>query len=229
MTCAACVAHIESSLMKLEGVEEAHVNLATETAKIQYILGLESISSIRLAITNSGYSSSYIEQEELGYGSTNRAQKRIVQQAIVSLLGAGFIMLGMVSSLASQLPFQGEYLAFIIASIVQFWAGRQFYTSTWNATKHRTTNMNTLIAVGTSTAYLYSTFAVLGKLFGLSDAFPETYFSTSCAIIGMVLLGRYLESKSRRRATDAIKSLLDLAPKTANTVSYTHLTLPTKA
>ena len=216
MTCAACVAHIESSLMKLEGVEEAHVNLATETAKIQYIPGLESISSIRLAITNSGYSSSYIEQEELGYGSTNRAQKRIVQQAIVSLLGAGFIMLGMVSSLASQLPFQGEYLAFIIASIVQFWAGRQFYTSTWNATKHRTTNMNTLIAVGTSTAYLYSTFAVLGKLFGLSDAFPETYFSTSCAIIGMVLLGRYLESKSRRRATDAIKSLLDLAPKTAN-------------
>ena len=216
MTCAACVAHIESSLMKLEGVEEAHVNLATETAKIQYIPGLESISSIRLAITNSGYSSSYIEQEELGYGSTNRAQKRIVQQAIVSLLGAGFIMLGMISSLASQLPFQGEYLAFIIASIVQFWAGRQFYTSTWNATKHRTTNMNTLIAVGTSTAYLYSTFAVLGKLFGLSDAFPETYFSTSCAIIGMVLLGRYLESKSRRRATDAIKSLLDLAPKTAN-------------
>ena len=98
MTCAACVSHIESSLKKLEGVEEAHVNLATETAKIQYIPGLESISSIRLAITNSGYSSSYIEQEELGYGSTNRAQKRIVQQAIVSLLGAGFIMLGMVSS-----------------------------------------------------------------------------------------------------------------------------------
>ncbi len=216
MTCAACVSHIESSLKKLEGVEEAHVNLATETAKIQYIPGLESISSIRLAITNSGYSSSYIEQEELGYGSTNRAQKRIVQQAIVSLLGAGFIMLGMVSSLASQLPFQSEYLSFIIASIVQFWAGRQFYTSAWNATKHRTTNMNTLIAVGTSTAYIYSTFAILGKLFGLSDAFPETYFSTSCAIIGMVLLGRYLESKSRRRATDAIKSLLDLAPKTAN-------------
>ena len=216
MTCAACVSHIESSLKKLEGVEEAHVNLATETAKIQYIPGLESISSIRLAITNSGYSSSYMEQEDLGYGSTKRAQKRIVQQAIVSLLAAGFIMLGMVSNLASQLPFQSQYLSFIIASIVQFWAGRQFYTSAWNATKHRTTNMNTLIAVGTSTAYIYSTFAILGKLFGLSDAFPETYFSTSCAIIGMVLLGRYLESKSRRRATDAIKSLLDLAPKTAN-------------
>ena len=96
MTCAACVSHVESSLLKLEGVEEAYVNLATETAKVQYIPGLESISSIRLAITNSGYSSSYIEKEELGYGSTDRSQKRIIQQAVVSLLGAGFIMLGMV-------------------------------------------------------------------------------------------------------------------------------------
>ena len=223
MTCAACVSHVESSLLKLEGVEEAYVNLATETAKVQYIPGLESISSIRLAITNSGYSSSYIEKEELGYGSTDRSQKRIVQQAAVSLLGAGFIMLGMVPNLASQLPFQNEYLSFVIATIVQFWAGRQFYTSSWNAARHRTTNMNTLIAVGISTAYLYSTFAVLGKIFGLNDAFPETYFSASCAIIGMVLLGRYLESKSRRRATDSIKLLLDMAPKTANIIKGTDI------
>ena len=223
MTCAACVSHVESSLLKLEGVEEAYVNLATETAKVQYIPGLESISSIRLAITNSGYSSSYIEKEELGYGSTDRSQKRIVQQAVVSLLGAGFIMLGMVPNLGSALPFQNEYLSFVIATIVQFWAGRQFYTSSWNAARHRTTNMNTLIAVGISTAYLYSTFAVLGKIFGLNDAFPETYFSASCAIIGMVLLGRYLESKSRRRATDSIKLLLDMAPKTANIIKGTDI------
>lgn len=223
MTCAACVSHVESSLLKLEGVEEAYVNLATETAKVQYIPGFESVSSIRLAITNSGYSSSYIEKEELGYGSTDRSQKRIVQQAAVSLLGAGFIMLGMVPGLASPLPFQNEYLSFVIATIVQFWAGRQFFTSAWNAARHRTTNMNTLIAVGTSTAYLYSTFAILGKFFGINDAFPETYFSTSCAIIGMVLLGRYLESKSRRRATDSIKSLLDMAPKTANIIKGTDI------
>ena len=223
MTCAACVSHVESSLLKLEGVEEAYVNLATETAKVQYIPGLESISSIRLAITNSGYSSSYIEKEELGYGSTDRSQKRIIQQAVVSLLGAGFIMLGMVPNLGSALPFQNEYLSFVIATIVQFWAGRQFYTSSWNAARHRTTNMNTLIAVGISTAYLYSTFAVLGKIFGLNDAFPETYFSASCAIIGMVLLGRYLESKSRRRATDSIKLLLDMAPKTANIIKGTDI------
>ena len=207
MTCAACVSHVESSLLKLEGVEEAYVNLATETAKVQYIPGLESISSIRLAITNSGYSSSYIEKEELGYGSTDRSQKRIIQQAVVSLLGAGFIMLGMVPNLGSALPFQNEYLSFVIATIVQFWAGRQFYTSAWNAARHRTTNMNTLIAVGTSTAYLYSTFAVLGKIFGLNDAFP----------------GRYLESKSRRRATDSIKLLLDMAPKTANIIKGTDI------
>ena len=70
MTCAACVSHIENSILKLMGVEEVFVNLPTETAKVRYIPGLESVSSIKSAITNAGYSSTYIDQDELGYGST---------------------------------------------------------------------------------------------------------------------------------------------------------------
>ncbi|MDC0034732.1 heavy metal translocating P-type ATPase [Chloroflexi bacterium] len=221
MTCAACVSHIETSLSNLIGVEEASVNLATETAKVRYIPGFESISSIRLAITNAGYSSSYIDKEELGYGSTERGQKLIIQQAGASLSGAAFIMFGMIPNFVSLLPFDHQYVAFAIGTIIQFWAGSQFYTSAWSAARHQTTNMNTLIAVGTSTAYLYSAFVVVSDFLGINDSFNETYFGTSCAIIGMVLLGRYLESKSRRRATDSIKALMQMAPKMATTIQGT--------
>ena len=227
MTCAACVSQIETSISELDGVEEALVNLASETAKIKYVPGLESISSIRRAISSAGYSSSYVDKEEFGYASTERAQRLIIQQAIVSLLGAGFIMFAMIPNVVSLIPFDYQYLAFIIASIIQFWAGSQFYTSAWNAAKHRTTNMNTLIAVGTSTAYLYSAFVAISDFLGINDSFNETHFGTSCAIIGMVLLGRYLESKSRRRATDSIKSLIEMAPKMATIIQDTELkTIP---
>ena len=223
MTCAACVSHIENSISKLAGVEEALVNLATETAKVRYIPGFESISSIRLAITNAGYSSSYLDKEELGYGSTERAQRLIIQQALASLSGAAIIMFAMIPNFVSLLPFNHQYLAFIIATVIQLWAGSQFYKSSLSAAKHRTTNMNTLIAVGTSAAYLYSAFVVISDLLGINNSFSETHFGTSCAIIGMVLLGRYLESKSRMRATDSIKSLMEIAPKMANTIRGTEV------
>ena len=83
--------------------------------------------------------------------------------------------------------------------------------------------MNTLIAVGTSAAYLYSAFVVISDFLGINNSFSETHFGTSCAIIGMVLLGRYLESKSRMRATDSIKSLMEIAPKMANTIRGTEV------
>ena len=221
MTCAACVSHIENSILKLMGVEEVFVNLPTETAKVRYIPGLESVSSIKSAITNAGYSSTYIDQDELGYGSTARAQRLIIKQAISSLLGAAFIMFAMIPNFVSLLPFHHQYLSFVIATIIQFWAGSQFYSSAWSAARHRTTNMNTLIAVGTSTAYLYSAFVVLSNLLEMSGSYGETHFGTSCAIIGMVLLGRYLESKSRRKATDSIKSLMAIAPKMATVIHGT--------
>ena len=142
MTCAACVSHIENSILKLMGVEEVFVNLPTETAKVRYIPGLESVSSIKSAITNAGYSSTYIDQDELSYGSTARAQRLIIQQAISSLLGAAFIMFAMIPNFVSLLPFHHQYLSFVIATIIQFWAGSQFYSSAWSAARHRTTNMN---------------------------------------------------------------------------------------
>ena len=99
---------------------------------------------------------------------------------------------------------------------VLFWAGSQFYTGAWGALKHGTSNMNTLIAVGTSVAYLYSVAATLlhGTSF-FAGYGAETYFDTSTAIIGLVLVGRYLEARAKGRASDAIKALMGLRPRTA--------------
>ncbi|MCH7801928.1 MAG: copper-translocating P-type ATPase, partial [Chloroflexi bacterium] len=121
--------------------------------------------------------------------------------------------------LVNWLPFDMDYLLLVLAAPIQFWAGRQFYASAWGAAKHYTSNMNTLIAVGTSVAFFYS---VVVTLFGDTSFFDgqaaETYFDTSTAIIGLVLLGKFMEARAKSRASNAIKALMGLQPKTARVV-----------
>ena len=110
-------------------------------------------------------------------------------------------------------------LIFVIATTVQFWAGADIYRAAWAATKHRTTNMNTLVALGTGVSYVYSTFVTLWP--GLAEKWGlplHVYFETSLVIIALVLMGRWLEQRARRRTADAIKALVGLAPKTARVV-----------
>jgi len=123
--------------------------------------------------------------------------------------------------LKTALPFRLDFLLLALATPVQFWAARQFYSTAWGALKHRTSNMNVLIATGTSVAYFYSvavTFSHGSALFQGYDA--ETFFDTSTAIIGLVLLGRYLEARAKGRASDAIKALIGLQPRTARVVHH---------
>jgi Cu+-exporting ATPase len=116
-------------------------------------------------------------------------------------------------------PFEMNYLLLVLATPIQFWAGKQFYRGAWGALKHGTSNMNTLIAVGTSVAYLYSVAVTLFSGTGFFQGFDvETFFDTSTAIIGLVLLGKYLEARAKSRASNAIKALMGLQPKTARVV-----------
>jgi Cu+-exporting ATPase len=109
-----------------------------------------------------------------------------------------------------------EYLLWALATPVQFWAGWRFYKSAWGALKHRTTDMNTLIAVGTSAAYIYSVIATLfPNLFTSNGLTANVYFDTSSAIITLILLGRYLEARAKGQTSEAIKKLIGLQPKTA--------------
>ena len=110
-------------------------------------------------------------------------------------------------------------LIFVIATGVQFWAGAEIYRAAWAAAKHRTTNMNTLVALGTGVSYVYSTFVTLWP--GLAEKWRlplHVYFETSLIIVALVLMGRWLEQRARRRTASAIKALVGLAPKTARVV-----------
>ena len=220
MTCAACVSHVERALTGVEGVADASVNLATERASVEYVPGLAGVSDLRHAVEDSGYSITAIAGDEsddtLAAGDAAELKRKFVFSLAVA---AGIMALMAVPGLLDRLPFDINLLLLALATPVQFWAGRQFYVSAWSAAKHLTSNMNTLIAIGTSAAYLYSAAVTLfGQTAFFEGRSTDTYFETSAAIIGLVLLGRFLESRAKRRASSAMLALIRLQPRSARVI-----------
>ncbi|MBM3934800.1 MAG: copper-translocating P-type ATPase [SAR202 cluster bacterium] len=222
MTCASCVRHVEHALSGVDGVRSATVNLATEKATVEYAPGAVSLGDLRFAVEDAGYSIAGVG-DDVGEDETPRDQKLLLAKVALSLGVSFFIMvlMSLPHDITMDLPFRMELLLLALATPVQFWAGWRFYASTWGALKHFTANMNTLIAVGTSVAYFYSVFATIffnSSFFRSFEA--HTYFETSTAIIGLVLLGKYLEARAKRRASNAIKALIGLQPQTARVVRH---------
>ena len=216
MISASCVSRIQGALETVEGVELANVSLATESATVEYVPGAATVTDLREAIESVGYSVTGVVVEG-GGDAVARELWALKWKAGISLGVAAVIMAAMVSPAdLSGLPVGVDWIFFALATPVQFWAGRQFYGSAWNALKHRTANMDTLIATGTSVAYLYSAavtiFAGSAVLEGRATG---TYFDTSTAIVGLVLLGRYLEVRAKGRASNAVRALIGLQPRRA--------------
>ena len=217
MTCAACVSHVEHALTDVEGVASASVNLATERASVEYAPGLTGIADLRHAVEDAGYGAAPVINDSWDEAAADGDLRGLKLKFIASLAAAVAIMALMAAPAAHDLlPFKMDYLLLALAAPVQLWAGLVFYKSAWSAARRLTSNMNTLVAVGTSVAFAYS--AVV-TLFGDSAFFDgratETYFDTSTAIIGLVLFGRFLEARAKRRASNAIHALMGLQPATA--------------
>ncbi|MFC1947788.1 heavy metal translocating P-type ATPase [Chloroflexota bacterium] len=212
MTCAACVARVEEALSGVPGVVSASVNLASEKATVEYTEGT-SISDLKAAVHDAGYElGSEAETLEDVTAASQRELRGVRNRFITAAVLAAAIMLLM------WLPdFTGKkYLLWALATPVQFWAGLRFYRGAWGALKHRTTDMNTLVAVGTSAAYFYSVVAVLfPTIFTGTGVEAALYFDTSAMIIALILLGRFLETRARGQTSEAIKKLIGLNPKTA--------------
>jgi Cu+-exporting ATPase len=215
MTCASCVARVEEALSSVPGVVSANVNLASEKATVEYIEGT-AIADMRRAVREAGYElgseAETLEDVTLAAQRETRALRNRVIFAAV--LGA----IIMVLSFSPAFPGKA-YLLWALATPVQFWAGWRFYRGAWGALGHRTADMNTLIAVGTSAAYLYSVIAILFPgLFTAGGLMPDLYFDTSSVIIALILLGRFLEARARGQTSAAIKKLIGLQPKTARII-----------
>jgi len=214
---------IEATLNQLAGVLDASANPATEQVNVTFVPGTVAPSDLREAIRSAGYEPGEIasadaleiEMERLAHSSEIR---KLWTKVIVSAVAASAIMVLMfVPAIGRNIGMTWvNVLALVLATPVQFWAGWQFYTSAIAAARHRTSNMNTLIALGTSVAYGYS---LLVTVFGgLVEGEEPTYFDTSAMIIGIILIGRLLEARAKGNASEAIRALMAMQPRTAHVI-----------
>jgi len=214
--CASCVQAIERRLLQQKGIIKAVVNLATAKAKVEYIPSEINLPEIKKAIEDTGYRVLEIPEEEDAV--RKKEYQDLKAKFLTGVALAVFIFLGSMPHLFPYIPdfLQYHYVLWILATPVQFWIGWQFYKGAWGAFKHRNADMNTLIAVGTSAAYLYSVIATLFPSFFVSGGIrPQVYFDTSAMIIVLILFGRLLEARAKGRTSDSIKKLIGLQPKTA--------------
>jgi P-type Cu+ transporter len=221
MHCSSCVETIETTLREIGGVVSVNVNFGTEKATIEFVTDKVSLTEVKRAIRESGYEPLDAERENL-VNEEKKAQERetktLRNKFIFSAAVGLIVFLGSMNEWFPWMPniFKNWITLFILTTPVQFWAGWQFYKGALAALKHSRTDMNTLITLGTSSAYLYSVVATFfPQLFRAGGIEPSTYFDTSTIIISLILLGRFLELKARGKTNEAIRKLIGLGAKTA--------------
>ena len=216
MTCAACVSRVEEALSGVPGVVSANVNLASEKATVEYLDGTE-FADLRRVVKEAGYELGPEAETLEDVSTAARRETRAVRNRLIlaAALAIPIFILMWVPDFAGKV-----YLLWALATPVQFWAGWRFYRGMWGALKHRTADMNTLIAVGTSAAYFYSVIAVLfPELFTAGGLEAHVYFDTSAMIITLITLGKFLEARAKGQTSEAIKKLIGMQPKTATVIS----------
>ncbi|MBF0519139.1 MAG: copper-translocating P-type ATPase [Nitrospirae bacterium] len=215
MSCAACAASTERAIQSLSGVLEAGVNIATHKATVTYNPALTSPEEIAVAVKRAGYTA-VITGNNSSDVETNTERNTLKIHLIISATLSAVIMAG---SMFTVPVLSYPWLLLIFASVVQFWPGAMFYKAALSALKHFSSNMNTLVAVGTSAAYFYSAFEVLfPNAIHHYGEHPHLYFETAAVIITFVLMGRFLELTARGRTSEAIKKLIELQALTASVI-----------
>lgn len=228
MSCASCARSIEKVISNLPGVVECNVNFSTEQATVTYDVNTIQASQICQSVSKIGYSA-YPLPETAAAEDTEKADRKVEQQDLQrKVLVAGILsillIIGTVEHLGISLPRNLQWLAYpwiqlILAFPVQFWVGRSFYQKAISALRHRSADMNTLIALGTTVAYGYSVWTTVNPGFFISQGLqPEVYFEASAVIITLTLLGRLLENRAKGKTSDAMYKLMGLQPKTARVV-----------
>ncbi len=217
MTCASCVARVEKALQKVPGVDRAAVNLATESARVHFVGDAGELGPLlRRAVRDAGY------------------EPRAAEAALAEREGgpwAGFLPvgIGLLLSAPLVLPMLGlpfgwhwmppPWVQFLLATPVQFWLGARFYRAAWHALKARSGNMELLVSIGTTAAWLLSMWLWLGKSHPPGHE-PHLYFEGAAVVITLVRLGKWLEERAKRQTTAAIRALHALRPEVAHLIDW---------
>lgn len=222
MSCASCVSHVQNALQKVPGVSQARVNLAERSA---LVMGTASADALVQAVSHAGYSAEVIdddqERRERQQATANAAVKRFRWQAIVALLvGVPVMVWGMIGdNMMLSESNHNIWLAIgILTLAVMVFAGGHFYRNAWRSLMNGAATMDTLVALGTGAAWLYSIAVNLWPQY-FPMAARHLYYEASAMVIGLINLGHMLEQRARQRSSKALERLLDLTPPSARVVS----------
>ncbi|NDJ17994.1 heavy metal translocating P-type ATPase [Myxacorys almedinensis] len=232
MSCASCASNIEDAIRSVPGVSNCNVNFGAERAAIEYDSKRVNLGQIQHAIAEAGYSSVPLQDQELITGEddaekTQRLRKfrHLRQKTIVAGIISVILIVGslpMMTGLA--LPFipmwlHNYWFQLILSTPVMFWCGAEFFINAWKAFNRHTATMDTLVALGTGSAYLYSLIATLFPGFFLAQGLPpDVYFEAANVIITLILLGRLLEMRARGQTSEAIRKLIGLQARDARII-----------
>jgi len=210
MTCTACSTRIEKKLKRTPGIIDASINLAIETGTVKFIKGAISEQDIIKIIRETGYDAKIYKRDEKDDLKEEELKNKKRMFIISAIFSFPLILLMFVHIFKIKFLFflNNPVFQLILATIVQFYPGLQFYKGAYNSLKDKTANMDVLVALGTSAAFFFSLYnMIIGK--------KELYFETSAILITLILLGKYLESLAKSKTSDAIKKLMQLKPQKA--------------
>ncbi|MEH2112478.1 heavy metal translocating P-type ATPase [Nostoc sp.] len=231
MSCAACANNIEKAIRSVSGVIDCNVNFGAEQATIKYDRSLANLEKIQGVIASAGYSSDSLQEELLSQeDDAEKASRQALQRQLSLKVAVGgvisiFLLLGSLPMMTGlNLPLipnflQNPWVQLVLTTPVIFWCGGSFYRNGWKSLKRHTATMDTLIALGTSAAYLYSLFVtVFPEFFIVQGLIPHLYYEVAAIVITLILLGRLLENRARGQTSEAIRKLIGLQARDARVI-----------
>ena len=217
LSCAGCAAGVQKFLREQAGVVTADVNFATKSASIEFDSKETSPENLRRAVHDLGYELLICTEKEEQEAEERKIYGKLRSKTIIAMVSAVIIMVLSMTPLMHH-KISG-WIMLILSSFVLFLCGNRFFTGAFRQLKHRSSNMDTLVALSTSTAYIFSLFNLLfPNILNRHGLSPDLYFEATAVIIAFILLGRLLEERAKQKTSGSIKKLIGLQPKTATVI-----------
>ncbi|MBF2080320.1 MAG: copper-translocating P-type ATPase, partial [Synechococcales cyanobacterium T60_A2020_003] len=231
MSCAACASTIEDAIRAVPGVEACSVNFGAEQARVTYDPTQTDVSAIQTAVDDAGYAAQPLQDDPLASDDDAERRERQAEQRTlarkvwVSGIISAILVIGSIPAMTGiavpliPMGLHTPLLQMVLTAPVLLWAGNSFFINAWKAFKRHTATMDTLVAVGTGGAYLYSLFPTFFPQWFINQGLrPDVYFEAASVVITLLLLGRLLENRAKGKTSEAIRNLMGLQAKTARVI-----------
>ncbi|MEC4805507.1 MAG: heavy metal translocating P-type ATPase [Jaaginema sp. PMC 1079.18] len=229
MSCASCAARVEKAIQSVSGVSQCHVNFGTEQARVEFDQSQANLGRIQQAVRDAGYEAFPVTpwgkqddtEKQRHQAETQELQYKLILGGIVSviLIVGGLPMMTGLAISAIPMWLHHPWLQLILTTPVVFWVGQSFFVGAGKAARHKTADMNTLVALGTGAAYFYSLFPTFFPAwFRAQGLTPAVYYETAAVVITLVLLGRFLEHRAKKQTSEAIRKLMGMQAQTARVI-----------